>query len=267
MPDLMTNFNAILVVLTLGAAALALADAVLLRPHRAAGQARPPAFDYAIGALPVLAVVTVLRCFVVEPFKIPSASMKPGLIEGDYIAVNKFVYGLRLPLFDVKLLDTGAPQRGDVMVFRFYDDPVTYIKRVVGLPGDRVVYANKRLSINGVPADYAPLPDYVDDVDLTVARQLREDRAGAPHRVLTMPGRPAGLIQAPADFPHRDACRYDEQGFACTVPAGHYFMMGDNRDNSIDSRYKGFVPDANIVGKASLIWMNLQRFDRIGSKL
>lgn len=267
MQTLMNHFNAIMVLLTLLTGALVLADAAWFRPRRAGYSARPVAFDYAAGALPVLAAVTVLRCFVFEPFKIPSASMKPGLIEGDYIAVNKYVYGLRLPLFDLKLLDTGKPERGDVMVFRFYDDPTTYIKRVVGVPGDRIVYADKRLTINGQPAAYAPLPDYMDGVDLSVARQLREERAGAAHRVLTMESRPAGLLHPPADFPFRDACRYDEAGFACTVPAGHYFMMGDNRDNSIDSRYKGFVPEANIVGKASLIWMNLQDLARIGTRL
>ena len=217
------------------------------------------------GVFPVIAAVLVLRSFLFEPFRIPSGSMMPTLLVDDFILVQKFAYGVKEPVTNQTLIPTGHPQRGDVVVFKYPEDPrVDYIKRVVGLPGDEVAYLNKRLSINGVPVPTEAVPDFFDESTLRYAKQFEEKIGDKPHRLLVNAEVPA-FIQGASDFPYRENCRYSVEGVVCKVPAGHYFLMGDNRDNSLDSRYWGFVPEANIVGKAFFVWMNFGNLKRIGS--
>lgn len=201
----------------------------------------PLLVEYARAFFPVILLVFLLRSFLVEPFRIPSGSMMPGLLAGDFILVNKYTYGLRLPVINRKVVDINTPKRGDVMVFRFPGDPsVNYIKRVIGLPGDKIVYRDKKLIINGNPMPQAPVGDYTyteSGDHLIFARRLQEQIDGAPHDILVGEGAGPGLLE-----------------FA--VPEGHYFVMGDNRDRSNDSRYWGTVPEANVVGRAFLIWFS-----------
>jgi len=221
--------------------------------------------DWTAGLFPVILIVFLLRSFLFEPFKIPSGSMIPTLLVGDLILVNKYHYGIRLPVINKKIIANHEPQRGDVMVFRYpVDTSVDYIKRVVGVPGDEVAYLNKKLTINGKPVEVTPLPDYYDEDSLRYSQQWREKLGEVSHDILTNGDRPPGIV--PFDsFPNKDACRYSADGVVCKVPAGQYFMMGDNRDNSQDSRYWGFVPDENIVGRAFFVWMNFSNLKRIGS--
>ncbi len=221
--------------------------------------------DWTAGLFPVIVVVFLLRSFLFEPFKIPSGSMIPTLLINDLILVNKFYYGVRLPVINTKILDNHSPQRGDVMVFRYPPKPsLDYIKRVVGVPGDEVAYLNKKLTINGKPLAKTPLPDFFDEDTLRYAKQFQEVNGGRPYRLLNDDDRPA-FIPGADDFPFKQNCRYSSEGVVCKVPEGHYFMMGDNRDNSLDSRYWGFVPEKNIVGKAFFVWMNFGNLKRIGS--
>ena len=221
--------------------------------------------DWTAGLFPVILVVFLLRSFLFEPFKIPSGSMIPTLLVGDLILVNKFHYGLRLPVIHTRLTEGTAPQRGDVMVFRYPPKPsLDYIKRVVGVPGDEVAYLNKRLSINGQAVVTRNVPEFFDEDSIRYARQFEEMLGQKPHRLLNDEDRPA-FVPGVEDFPYRENCRYSVEGVVCKVPAGHYFMMGDNRDNSLDSRYWGFVPQKNIVGKAVLVWMNFGDLKRIGT--
>ena len=226
---------------------------------------QPTWIEYSGSFFPVLALVFILRSFLYEPFKIPSSSMVPTLVVGDLILVNKFTYGIRLPILNEKIVELGSPQRGDVMVFKYPKDmSLDYIKRVVGVPGDKILYRNKRLTINGRALKYEALPDYLDEERLTYSKQFSENLTERGHRLLNDEIAPS-YVQYPDAFPHNELCTYNSEGFACTVPAGHYFMMGDNRDNSLDSRYWGFVPDKNIVGRAFFVWMNLGNIKRIGS--
>lgn len=226
---------------------------------------QPTWIEYSGSFFPVIAMVFFLRSFLYEPFKIPSSSMVPTLVVGDLILVNKFTYGIRLPIINKKIIDINNPQRGDVMVFKYpKDTALDYIKRVVGVPGDKIVYKNKRLTVNGKKISYQPLPDYLDEEHLSYSKQYAEDLTGVAHRILNDERAPS-FVQNPDVFPQHELCTYDIEGFACTVPQGQYFMMGDNRDNSLDSRYWGFVPDQNIVGKAFFVWMNLGDIKRIGS--
>jgi len=221
--------------------------------------------EYSASFFPVILVVFVVRSFVVEPFKIPSGSMVPTLLVGDFILVNKFEYGIRLPITNTKITEGHAPARGDVVVFRYpKDESVDYIKRVIGLPGDVVAYQDKKLSINGKPVPETPLPDYLDEERLGYAKQFEEDIDGRKNAILNNPAVPPFIVGA-EDFPYRDNCTYNARGVICKVPPGNYFMMGDNRDNSADSRYWGFAPDKNIVGRAFFIWMNFSDLKRIGS--
>lgn len=225
---------------------------------------QPTWIEYSGSFFPVIALVFFLRSFLYEPFKIPSSSMVPTLVIGDLILVNKFTYGVRLPIINKKIIDINDPQRGDVMVFKYPKDPsLDYIKRVIGVPGDKIVYKNKRLTVNDKEVSYESLPDYLDEEHLSYSKQYREGLAAVPHRILNDEKAPA-YVQNPDPFPKRELCSYNLEGFSCTVPSGHYFMMGDNRDNSLDSRYWGFVPDENIVGKAFFVWMNLGNLRRIG---
>jgi signal peptidase I len=221
--------------------------------------------DWTAGLFPVIVAVFVLRSFLFEPFKIPSGSMIPTLRVGDLILVNKFHYGVRLPVINTKVIANNDPQRGDVMVFRYPPQPsLDYIKRVVGVPGDEVAYLNKQLTINGQPIPKKQLPDFFDGDAMRYAKHFEETHDGKTYGTLNDDDRPA-FIPGATEFPFKDQCRYSIEGVVCKVPAGHYFMMGDNRDNSLDSRYWGFVPEANIVGKAFFVWMNFGNLSRIGS--
>jgi signal peptidase I len=232
--------------------------------------------DWTAGLFPVIAVVFILRSFLFEPFKIPSGSMIPTLWVGDLILVNKFHYGVRLPVINLKITDGNPVERGDVMVFRYPPKPnLDYIKRVIGLPGDEVAYLNKQLTINGQPVPKTPLPDFFEEDSLRYIKQFEEriplgDKPETSvtsmrlHRLLNDADRPA-FVPGADEFVFKDNCRYTVEGVTCKVPAGHYFMMGDNRDNSLDSRYWGFVPEKNIVGKAFFVWMNFGNLKRIGA--
>ena len=221
--------------------------------------------DWTAGLFPVIIAVFFLRSFLVEPFKIPSGSMIPTLLVGDLILVNKFTYGLRLPVLNTKITDGTPPKRGDVMVFRYPPKPSQdYIKRVVGVPGDQVEYINKRLTINGQVMPTSSLPEFLDEDQTLYFKQLEETLGDKKHKMLNDDTRPA-FVQGAYDFAGREGCLYSVEGVRCKVPEGHYFMMGDNRDNSLDSRYWGFVPEKNIVGKAFFVWMNFSNPKRIGS--
>ncbi|KIP18805.1 MULTISPECIES: signal peptidase I [Burkholderia] len=221
--------------------------------------------EYTASFFPVILAVFVVRSFIVEPFKIPSGSMVPTLLVGDFILVNKFDYGLRMPVTNTKLTQGRPLERGDVVVFRYpKDESVDYIKRVIGLPGDTVAYQDKQLTINGKAVPETPLADYFDEERQNYAKQFEESLGGRKNAILNNPAVPPFVMGA-YDYPYRDNCTYNSRGVICKVPAGHYFMMGDNRDNSADSRYWGFVPDQNIVGRAFFIWMNFGDLKRIGS--
>jgi len=227
---------------------------------------QPTWIEYSGSFFPVIALVFFLRSFLFEPFKIPSSSMVPTLLVGDLILVNKFTYGIRLPIINKKIIDVNNPQRGDVMVFKYPKDMnQDYIKRVVGVPGDKIVYENKRLTVNGKEVSYKPMEDYLDEERPVYSKQYLENLTGVQHRILNDESKrnvELGIVDP--DFPHRENCTYTYERMTCIVPEGNYFMMGDNRDNSLDSRYWGFVPDKNIVGKAVYVWMNLSNPRRIG---
>ncbi len=221
--------------------------------------------EWTAGLFPVIAFVFLLRSFVAEPFKIPSGSMEPTLVPGDLILVNKFIYGLRLPLVHDRMTPGESPQRGNVIVFRLPKDPaIDYIKRIVGTPGDTVSYENKRLVINGVPVAEKADGEWFDPRSMVYYQQYLEMLGKTQHRILINPQAPTYVIGGPDNFPHRDNCHYNADGFSCKVPPGMYFVMGDNRDNSLDSRYWGFVPERNIVGKAFFVWMNFGGLKNIG---
>lgn len=226
---------------------------------------QPIWIEYSGSFFPVIAAVFFLRSFLYEPFKIPSSSMLPTLEVGDFILVNKYTYGVRLPIINKKVVSINDPQRGDMVVFKYpKDTSLDYIKRVVGVGGDKIVYRNKQLTVNGEVAQYQPMQDYLDTERLSYSRQFVEMMGPIEHRILNDEGVPSYVLN-PDVFPYRDQCSYNMDGFSCTVPQGYYFMMGDNRDNSLDSRYWGFVPDEYIVGKAFFVWMNLSDMKRIGS--
>lgn len=206
----------------------------------------PVIVEYARAFFPVILVVFILRAFIVEPFRIPSGSMMPGLLAGDFILVSKYSFGVRFPGLNVKIIDSGSPQRGDVMVFRFPDDPsINYIKRTIGLPGDHVVYRNKRLFINGVEMPQKLVAPYL-------MRESGQRLTEMQHWVETLGGVQHDILKAGSD---RDLT------LEFRVPAGHYFVMGDNRDRSNDSRYWGYVPENHLIGRAFFIWFNLDTGD------
>jgi signal peptidase I len=216
----------------------------------------PLLVQYARSFFPVVLTVLLLRAFVLEPFRIPSASMMPGLVAGDYIFVNKFAYGLRLPLINTKIVPIGAPRRGEVIVFRLPSDPsIHFIKRLIGLPGDHVVVKDNRLTVNGASIPLKPGGAYAGDHGFAGADLGLEGMGSAQHVVMLAS--------------NRDAIDFD-----AVVPPGHYFFMGDNRNDSEDSRFPivGFVPERNLVGHAVRIWMNWQvpgwpEWRRIGMKI
>jgi signal peptidase I len=294
------NFSLLLLVLTLVTMAYWLAERLRFRPARVSAAAalesqdrqrradlarqgidkvdgdveaarerlltQPWWLDWTAGLFPVILVVFLLRSFLFEPFKIPSGSMIPTLLVGDLILVNKFHYGVRLPVLHTKIVPNNDPQRGDVVVFRYPVDPrVDYIKRVVGVPGDEVSYLNQKLTINGEPVPTESLGEFYDEDSLRYAPMFRERLGRVENRILVDPKRPAFFGMDQKRLPMSENCRYSTEGVVCKVPEGHYFMMGDNRDNSQDSRFWGFVPDENIVGRAFFVWMNFGDLGRIGS--
>ena len=239
---------------------------------------RQPAWvEYAASFFPVLLVVFMLRSFVAEPFKIPSSSMRPTLEVGDFILVNKFIYGLRLPIIESKIVPVSDPKRGDVVVFRYPLNPSQdFIKRVIGVGGDVVAYQDKTLRVNGNALSQVSdgTYSYLENLRFeTLDRMLVTAETGEgphPYTIGVNPRAPPVNPQAVRPFPGRENCDYNERGFTCKVPAGQYLMMGDNRDNSDDSRYWGFVPDDHIRGKAFFIWWNWDdlsslAFKRVGS--
>ena len=271
------NFALILFLLTLATGVLWFVDRAWLAKRRAPGAPEPAWVEYAASFFPVLLVVFLLRSFVAEPFKIPSSSMRPTLEVGDFILVNKFTYGLRLPIVEAKVVPLSDPKRGDVVVFRYPVNPSQdFIKRVVGVGGDVVRYEDKKLTVNG-----QPLPQvrdgtysYLENLRFeTLERFVETANTGAGPHSYTIGVSPQAAPVYPQNvrpFPGRENCDYNDRGFTCKVPAGHYFMMGDNRDNSDDSRYWGFVPDDHIRGKAFFIWFNWDdistfAFKRVGS--
>jgi signal peptidase I len=270
------NFALILFLLLLATGAVALADRLAFARRRAPGEAPPWWIEYPKSFFPVILIVFLLRSFLVEPFKIPSSSMRPTLEVGDFILVNKFAYGIRLPIVEKKVIETGQPKRGDVMVFRYPNDPsLDYIKRVVGLPGDEVAYREKRLTINGQPVPLVPDGTYSyleGGLAFVTTQRFVEDLGGTRHAVAWVPDAPPVRTGGVRAFPGHERCVYNDSGFVCKVPEGQYLMLGDNRDNSEDSRYWGFVPDDHIRGKAFLIWWNLDdvtslAFERVGRSI
>jgi signal peptidase I len=227
--------------------------------------AQPWWLDWTAGLFPVIIAVFFMRSFLFEPFKIPSGSMIPTLLVGDLILVNKFTYGLRLPVINTKITEGNKPQRGDVMVFRYPPKPsLDYIKRVVGVPGDTVAYLNKRLTINGKVQSTNTLPEFFDVDAMRYFKHFEETLGDKKHGLLNDDDRPS-FVPGADNFEGREGCSYTVEGVTCKVPQGHYFMMGDNRDNSLDSRYWGFVPEKNIVGRAFFVWMNFGNLKRIGA--
>jgi signal peptidase I len=229
-----------------------LLDIAVLRKNRAPGAADPLLVEYSKSFFPVILMVFLIRSFVAEPFKIPSGSMMPTLLAGDFILVNKFTYGLRLPILNNTLIEINHPKRGDVFVFHYPPEPsIDYIKRVVGVPGDKILYQDKQLYINGQKLEINFVDDYQYEssgFNQVHAKRYQEQLGDVKHDLLI---EEASL----------------SRDFEATVPTGHYFAMGDNRDNSKDSRYWGFVPEQNLVGKAFFIWWNFDQFKRIGSSI
>ncbi|KVW99578.1 signal peptidase I [Thiobacillus denitrificans] len=267
------NFALILFIALAVTGGIWLLDVLLFKRFRDKDAREPLLVEYAKSFFPVILVVFGLRSFLVEPFKIPSGSMMPTLLIGDFILVNKYTYGIRLPVINKKVVALNNPERGDVMVFRYPADPgLDYIKRVVGVPGDVVEYRDKQLSINGQPVRTVNTSTYSyvgNGLSYVTAMVYQEHLNSVGHAMMTEPGKLAVYPSQVVDFPYRENCSYNAEGegFVCKVPEGQYFMMGDNRDASNDSRYWGFVPDRNIVGKAFFIWMNFDDFGRIGTTL
>jgi signal peptidase I len=271
------NFALILFLATLGTGVVALADRLYFAKQRDPEAHEPWWIEYPKSFFPVLLIVFLLRSFVAEPFKIPSSSMRPTLAVGDFILVNKFAYGIRLPIIEQKIIPLGDPKRGDVVVFRYPVNPAQdFIKRVVGVPGDEVVYRDKKLTVNGKPLPQVPdgTYSYVEGLRFeTTERFIETADTGAGTKSYTIAVNPQAQPVYPQNvrpFPGRQNCDYNDRGFVCRVPAGNYFMMGDNRDNSDDSRYWGFVPDDHLRGRAFFIWFNWDdissfAFKRIGS--
>ena len=216
------------------------------------GGKEPVIVEYSKSFFPVLLIVFILRGFIVEPFRIPSGSMLPSLYIGDFILVNKFAYGLRLPVWNKTIFETGEPERGDVVVFRYpRDHSLDYIKRIIGLPGDHIAYYNKVLYVNGKPVKREFVGEY-QGPGQAHANEYIESLLGNDHSILLQPGRPSSL-----------------EG-EYIVPDGMYFVMGDNRDNSNDSRVWGPVPERNLVGEAFMIWMHWNggvKWGRIGNMI
>ncbi|MDR0588362.1 MAG: signal peptidase I [Burkholderiales bacterium] len=287
------NFPLILFVLTVATGAVWAFDRFYAAKKRNENQRRPAWIEYPVGFFPVLLLVFALRSFVIEPFKIPSSSMRPTLEVGDFILVNKFAYGIRLPIIEQKIIPLGHPKRGDTVVFRYPNNPKEdYIKRVIGLAGDVVEYKGKILSVNGRVLNDTPIgklsylenylysdergqsesevrPVWVDTFTET-AYLDHDGNQKISYTIAKDPILPPISLFGVESFEFKDACVYANDGFKCIVPQNHYWVMGDNRDHSADSRYWGFVPDENLRGRAFFIWFNWDdiksvAFKRVGS--
>jgi signal peptidase I len=263
------NFALVMFILLAVMGGIWLVDKLFFLKRRAKEAKEPWWVAYSKSFFPVILAVFLLRSFLVEPFKIPSGSMIPTLLVGDFILVNKYTYGIRLPILNIKIADISQPQRGDVMVFRFPMDTSTdFIKRVIAIPGDKISYKNKQISINGHAIEMTSKGDYdyVESGLNYIKAERYEERLGdSLHSILVDPNRPVISLMGVKQFPFIGNCAYNVEGFTCTVPEKHYFMLGDNRDSSHDSRYWGFVPEQNIVGKAMLIWWNFDQMKRVGT--
>ncbi|MEJ0084362.1 MAG: signal peptidase I [Pseudomonadota bacterium] len=276
------DFSLVLFLLSVATGLVWALDHFVFRKRRDPKLPEPGTVDYARSFFPVAFIVLIVRAFIFEPFRIPSDSMMPTLLDGDFIVVNKFAYGLRLPVLNEKFIDTGSPQRGDVVVFRYPPDPkVNYIKRLVGLPGDRIEVRDDHLVVNGQAVELASNGIFADGCYAGV-RLSTETLGEHTHQVMSCPS-PIGLQSArnyaasgnadPLLHCDRKHIAQEIGGWVCqemavpgapdsndhvfdVVPPGHYLMIGDNRDNSADSRVWGLVPDQNLVGKATRIWFN-----------
>lgn len=232
------NFALILVVLSAITGLVYLLDILFFKRKRSPQQQPSKIIEYSRSFFPVFIIVLLLRSFLFEPFRIPSGSLEPTLLVGDFLVVNKFSYGLRLPVIEKKIVPIANPKTGEIAVFRWPPNPsFDYIKRVIGVPGDHVVYHNKVLTINGKKMKQTFVEYTTDESSGRAVAQYRENLNGVKHDIFIRPDAEAVDIDV-------------------TVPAGNYFMMGDNRDDSADSRFWGFVPDANMRGKAILVWMS-----------
>ncbi|WP_028884105.1 signal peptidase I [Taylorella asinigenitalis] len=259
----------ILVIVTFTARAL---EKYVLRPRRVklygaeADKYSNGLLNYVGSLFGLVFFIFILRAFVVEPFRIPSGSMLPTLQSGDFILVNKFKYGLRLPIIHQKIIPIGSPERGDIVVFRYpLNTKQDYIKRIIGLPGDTVRYENKQLYVNGEAIATEAIGPYINPEQQSGNPERHKEKLfGVEHDILQMPG--LYSIQPIEQFENFSSCKYFGQAAVeCEVPKGYYYVMGDNRDNSLDSRFWGFVPDKYLAGEAFYIWLNLGDFDRIGS--
>jgi signal peptidase I len=268
------DFSAVLLLLTVASGAIWALDAWYLAPRRlslaaggsqsagetTSGSKEPVLVEYARSFFPIFFIVLIIRSFIVEPFRIPSSSMMPTLLIGDFILVNKYDYGIRLPVINTKIVDNKEPERGEIIVFRYPEDPsIPYIKRVIGVPGDQIEYRDKTLYINDTPMKQEVLGTYYTEGTGEVS-WLNENLGTMEHEILVNPY---------VNFSHfttgntgDGSCMMSDIQPKITVPEGHYFVMGDNRDNSRDSRYWGCVPEVNLIGRAFFIWMNW-RFDGI----
>jgi signal peptidase I len=232
------NFALILVILSFVSGLIYLLDVLFWAKKRKEGQNPGRIVDYSRSFFPVFLIVLLLRSFLIEPFRIPSGSLEPTLLVGDFVAVNKFAYGLRLPVIEKKIIPISNPKTGEIAVFRWPPEPsYDYIKRVIGIPGDKVSYHNKILTVNGKEAKQTFVEYTMDESSGRPVAKYKEDLNGVVHEIFVR-----------ADMPAVD--------FEITVPEGNYFMMGDNRDDSADSRFWGFVPDSYLRGKAFLVWMS-----------
>jgi signal peptidase I len=256
-------FALFMVVILVVTGAIWLLDKFVLRQKRAVGIDEPWYVEYAKSFFPVILLVFTLRSFLVEPFKIPSGSMMPTLLAGDYILVNKFTYGLRVPILNNTFFETDHPKRGDVFVFHYPPEPtIDYIKRVIGLPGDKIQYQDKRLIVNGKVLDVTFEDNYeyeMQGANIISARRSKEQLGDVNHDIL--------IHDIPNQYNDDAPGAKLQAGETITVPEGNYFAMGDNRDNSADSRVWGFVPEKNLVGKAFFIWMNLDKLGRVGTSI
>lgn len=246
------NFALCLLILSVVSGVIYALDVIFWAKKRTQNQKPVRVIEYARSFFPVFVIVLLMRSFLVEPFRIPSGSLEPTLLVGDFVAVNKFVYGLRLPVWEKKVIAIGHPKTGDITVFRWPPDPsFDYIKRVIGVPGDVIGYHNKILTINGHEIKQTFLEYTIDEISGKTVAKYREQLNGIEHDIYIRP-----------DVPAVD--------FETIVPKDHYFMMGDNRDDSADSRFWGFVSDDYLRGKAVLVWMswnsntNMLRWNKIG---
>lgn len=245
------NLALLLVILTAVTGLVYLIDVLFLKTHKKEGKP-PKIIEFCRSFFPIFLIVLIFRSFLFEPFRIPTGSLEPTLLVGDFLVANKYSYGIRLPVWEKKIIAVGEPKTGDIAVFRWPPDPeYNYIKRVIGIPGDKIEYKNKQLIINGKPVEQEFVENTLDESSKKIVKKYRENLNGVVHEIYIRP-------------------EVKAQDFTLTVPNGHYFMMGDNRDDSADSRYWGFVSEEYLKGKALFVWMSWDsntdsvRWNRIG---